>query len=590
MKPFRLARRCLPGFAPGRPAARHALGRRWLRSLAGLCLAALLAGWPVMLAGGTVAGGSVAGPPADGPGVVLTAMQRPQARVINPGPPTGLIATAGNGQVSLSWTAPASNGGAAIIGYDVYLGTSSHGESASPVDTSLITGTSYTVTGLTNGTTYYFTADAVNDADLHSAASAEASATPVAPVTAPGAPAGLIATAGDGQVSLSWTAPASNGGAAITSYDVYEATTQNINGQPVASPGGTSVTVKNLANGTTYYFKVTAVNKAGQGPASGAASATPASAVTAPGAPTGLTAIPGNGRVTLSWTAPAADGGAGISGYWIYRGTSPGGESRVPVNGALVQATTYTVTGLANGTAYYFTVAAVNAARHQGNNSGEASAAPVVATAPATASTSVSPVAGTGAPGAPGAPTGLIATAGNSQVTLSWTAPASGGPPPARYDVYEGTSPGFSLSTPVGSTTGTSGTVTGLADGTTYYFVVAAVGASGTMSGATGEASAVPTGNAVLTSKKVPKPVIVLLAAVAIGATAGAVTLAARRPGRRPPRSRPPTAPPSEVRAVPDPGRPGPVSIHEIGTEETYTVRLEPLPAAIITTIEDISP
>ena len=266
MKPFRLARRCLPGFAPGRPAARHALGRRWLRSLAGLCLAALLAGWPVMLAGGTVAGGSVAGPPADGPGVVLTAMQRPQARVINPGPPTGLIATAGNGQVSLSWTAPASNGGAAIIGYDVYLGTSSHGESASPVDTSLITGTSYTVTGLTNGTTYYFTADAVNDADLHSAASAEASATPVAPVTAPGAPAGLIATAGDGQVSLSWTAPASNGGAAITSYDVYEATTQNINGQPVASPGGTSVTVKNLANGTTYYFKVTAVNKAGQGP------------------------------------------------------------------------------------------------------------------------------------------------------------------------------------------------------------------------------------------------------------------------------------------------------------------------------------
>ena len=72
--------------------------------------------------------------------------------------------------------------------------------------------------------------------------------------------------------------------------------------------------------------------------------------------------------------------------------------------------------------------------------------------------------------------------------------------------------------------------MTGLADGTTYYFVVAAVGASGTMSGATGEASAVPTGNAVLTSKKVPKPVIVLLAAVAIGATAGAVTLAARRP------------------------------------------------------------
>ena len=511
-------------------------------------------------------------------------MQGPQARVINPGPPTGLTATAGNAQVTLSWKAPASNGGAAIIGYDVYRGASSHGESASPVNTSLIRGTSYTVTGLTNGTTYYFTADAVNDADLHSAASAEASATPVTPVTTPGAPGGLTATAGDGQVSLTWKAPASDGGAQITSYDLYEGTSQNITGKPVASPGGTSVTVKNLADGTAYYFKVTAVNKVGQGPASGTASATPAAAVTTPGAPTGLTATAGNGRVTLSWTAPAADGGAGISGYLIYQGTSPGGESGVPVNGALAQATSYTVTGLANGTDYYFTVAAVNDARRQGSNSAEASAIPVSATASASASTSPP-----GAPGAPGAPTGLTATAGDARVSLSWTAPASGGSAPARYDIYEGTSPGFSPGTPVSSTVGPSATVTGLADGTTYYFVVTAVDANGKMSAASGEASAEPTAKAVLTSKKVPTPVIISLAAVAIGATAAALALAAQRLRKRPPRSHPQAAPPSEVRAVPDPGRPGPVSIHEIGTEETYTVRLEPLPAAIITTIEEMS-
>ena len=385
MKSFRLARRCLPGLTPGRLRPARCPGRRWLSTVAGACLAAVLAGWPALLAGG-----GAAGPPLSGSGMVLTAMQGPQARVINPGPPTGLTATAGNAQVTLSWKAPASDGGAAIIGYDVYRGTSSHGESASPVNTALISGTSYTVTGLTNGTTYYFTADAVNDANLHSAASAEASATPVTPVTAPGAPGGLTATAGDSQVSLTWKAPASDGGAPITSYDVYEGTSQNISGEPVASPAGTSVTVKNLADGTTYYFKVTAVNKVGQGPASGAASATPAAAVTKPGAPTGLTATAGNGRVTLSWTAPAADGGAGISGYLIYRGTRPGGESRVPVNGAPVQATSYTVTGLANGTDYYFAVAAVNDAGRQGNNSAEASAIPLSATASASASSSAS--------------------------------------------------------------------------------------------------------------------------------------------------------------------------------------------------------
>jgi hypothetical protein len=84
--------------------------------------------------------------------------------------------------------------------------------------------------------------------------------------------------------------------------------------------------VKGLTNRTTYSFKVTAVNKAGEGPASGAASATPAAATTKPGPPNGLTASPGNGQVTLSWTAPGSNGGAIISGYEIYRGTTPGGN------------------------------------------------------------------------------------------------------------------------------------------------------------------------------------------------------------------------------------------------------------------------
>ncbi len=117
--------------------------RRWRPgTVAGIFLAAAMAGWPA-----TLAGASVAGPPAS---YVLTVMPGQQARATDPGPATGLAATAGDKQVSLSWTPPASDGGAAIIGYDVYLGTSSHGESSAPVNNSLIAATSYQVAGLIN--------------------------------------------------------------------------------------------------------------------------------------------------------------------------------------------------------------------------------------------------------------------------------------------------------------------------------------------------------------------------------------------------------------------------------------------------------
>jgi hypothetical protein len=184
-------------------------------------------------------------------------------------------------------------------------------------------------------------------------------------------------------------------------------------------------------------------------------------------------------------------------------------------------------------------------------------------------------------------------------VGLSWTAPASASGPPASYHVYEGTSPGFTLGTPVMSTTSTNATVTGLTNGTTYYFVVTAVDASGTVSAASAEASAEPTATAVLASatKQVPKPVIVSLAAVAVAAIAAVLALTARRLRKRL-RKRPPAAPPADVRAVPEAGPPSPVNLrevaphkggsHEIALPETYVVRLEPLPAAIITTLEEI--
>jgi streptogramin lyase len=96
---------------------------------------------------------------------------------------------------------------------------------------------------------------------------------------APGAPTMTTATAGDGSVTLAWTAPSSDGGSTITGYNVYQGTTAGGEGAtPVATLGGsaTGTTINSLTNGTPYYFTVTAVNGIGEGVASNEVSATPA--------------------------------------------------------------------------------------------------------------------------------------------------------------------------------------------------------------------------------------------------------------------------------------------------------------------------
>ncbi|MGO4604685.1 fibronectin type III domain-containing protein, partial [Terrabacter sp. 2YAF2] len=136
----------------------------------------------------------------------------------------------------------------------------------------------------------------------------------------------------------------------------------------------TSFTDTGLVNGTAYFYTVAAVNAAGTSPPSNEASATPQSAVMVPSAPTGLVGTPGNGSVALSWTAPASNGGAAVTGYNVYRGTSAGGESATAIASS-VSGTSFTDTGLVNGTAYFYTVAAVNAAGTS-PPSNEASATP----------------------------------------------------------------------------------------------------------------------------------------------------------------------------------------------------------------------
>jgi Ca2+-binding RTX toxin-like protein len=189
--------------------------------------------------------------------------------------------------------------------------------------------------------------------------------TGAAPATAPNAPTIGTATAGNASATVRWTAPANNGGSAITSFSV-----KVLNGAGVqvgalrtAAAGATSLVVTGLANGTAVHFQVAAVNAIGTSAFSGSSNAvTPAAP--APGAPTLGALVAGSARVTVNWTAPA---GGGVTGYDVRVVTAASVTLAAPAGvqvGALRStggaATSVAVTGLANGTAYRFQVRAKN--------------------------------------------------------------------------------------------------------------------------------------------------------------------------------------------------------------------------------------
>ncbi len=185
--------------------------------------------------------------------------------------------------------------------------------------------------------------------------------------SAPRAPVGLTATAGDTQASLTWTA--SSG---ATSYHIKRSTTTGGPYTVVSNPTATNYTDTGLTDGTKYYYAVSAVNSAGESANSVEASATPTAVVPIPPTPTGLTAAAGSAQVMLGWTASA-----GAASYHIKRSTITGGPYTQIANPT---AASYTDTGLTNGTPLYYVVSALNASGESAN-SAEASATPIAPTA-----------------------------------------------------------------------------------------------------------------------------------------------------------------------------------------------------------------
>ena len=196
--------------------------------------------------------------------------------------------------------------------------------------------------------------------------------------TVPSAPT-LQASAGDSQVTLTWSVPF-DGGSPITGYNIYRATTSGGEGTTpyvTVDSSTTTYTDTGLTNGVPYYYEVTAVNTNGESAPSSEVSATPA-AVTAPSAPQNLQARTARGHnargVQLNWSAPASDGGAAITGYNVYRengSTCDGNESQLTVLGNV---TSYSDTATTSGASYCYDVTAVNAASLESLPSNQASA------------------------------------------------------------------------------------------------------------------------------------------------------------------------------------------------------------------------
>jgi hypothetical protein len=313
-----------------------------------------------------------------------------------PGAPTGVTGVAGDGQVTVSWTAPAVDGGSAVTGYVVTGAPAGSCTAVAPTTTCV-------VSGLTNGTGHTFTVVASNVAGAGAASAASGS---VVPFTDPDAPSGVQALAGNAEVEVSWVPPVNDGGLAVAGYEV------------VASPGGATCsvvvpvvgcTVTGLVNGSSYSFVVTAVTTGGSRSSSDASELVVP--FTVPDAPTGVEALPGDGRVTVSWVAPVFGGGRPITGYRVT--VSPGGQSCV--TGVGLQACE--VDGLTNGDAYALEVVALNEA------------------GPSVAAVDGSGVAEPVVPfTTPDAPTAVVVGVGDSMLAVSWSAPGfDGGRPVVGY-------------------------------------------------------------------------------------------------------------------------------------------------------------
>ena len=326
--------------------------------------------------------------------------------------------SAASGKPVLTWNAVPG-----ATSYKVYRATSKSG-TYSLLGT--VTTTSYTNTGAKEGTTYYYKVKAANGAG-ESAYSNVVSGKVKSVTPKPAAPVVKIGhSASSGKPMLTWNAVSG-----ATSYKVYRATSQNGTYSLLGTVTTTSYINTGAKAGVTYYYKVKAVNSAGESAYSNVVS----------GRATVTTLTMGHsassGKPQLTWKAVS-----GAASYRVYRATTKNGAYSV-IN--TTKALTYTNTGAALGTTYYYKVEALNASGKSMGFSAivEGKVAPVLAV-------------------------GYSSVSGKPQLT--WKAV----PGATEYQVYRSTQQNSGYSK-INTTTATSYVNTGAKAGTTYYYRIVAV-------------------------------------------------------------------------------------------------------------------
>jgi fibronectin type 3 domain-containing protein len=366
---------------------------------------------------------------------------------------TGVTATTGAGQITISWANDGSEGGvneAGAVNYNIYRSTSPGGEGTTPMWTA-IAGTSFVDGTVVPGTIYYYKVTGVDpnaasptDPTAESAPSSEVSAAAQPGSVAFNPPSNLVGAAQNGpQVQLTWNTNSTTG----TGFTIERATdaafTQNVTNVSAPATSGSTATYTDttVVADNTYFYRVQALN----GSVTTAFSNPVTENIPAP------PATPSNGHATLitattvdlAWTNNATNAAV----YKIFREVVGGTFTQIA--SLPPTATSFDDSNLTPGTNYDYHIEAWNI-----SGNADRTGADLYTVSPAI--------------------TNLAATASAGQVGLIWTAPL--GATEMTYNVYRGTSAGGEAATPlVTGLTTTSFTDTSVTVGPTYYYEVTSV-------------------------------------------------------------------------------------------------------------------